>query len=190
MSADILQARREARRRKILENSENRLRRITGKSEIKENIGEGEEEKYAATEVILNGRVDYEKKDCSYLPSPVQIAGDFLPAGNTHAEQSNSTLPDISVEEEPVSSQSSNQQPSNLLYISIAMLLRLLLELDSLSFCGNSMVVAFLILKCTFIGVYGLSIPETSRFLGSLLVLSGISPQKNKTADTFYNHYI
>ncbi|KAG8298922.1 uncharacterized protein LOC124361772 isoform X2 [Homalodisca vitripennis] len=179
MSADILQARREARRRKILENSENRLRRITGRNEVKESLDEDGEVKNATSEVLLNGKVNYGKMDCSYFPSQAQIpAGDTLPAGILHSEQLNPSLSEMSVDEEVSSQSTTLHQPSSMFYISMAVLFRLFLEFDVLYLCGDSMVIAFLVMKCGVICVYGSFIPESSRFLGSLLLLSGISPQK------------
>lgn len=40
------------------------------------------------------------------------------------------------------------------------------------------MVLAFMLTKCGVLGVYGVPIPESSRFFGNLLLLSGIPSQK------------
>ncbi|XP_054269632.1 uncharacterized protein LOC128990970 [Macrosteles quadrilineatus] len=181
MSTDSLLVRREARRRKILENSENRLKRITGKDDT--------EKTETTTHLEENGFVSF--------------SGNFISNGSVKQQQE--TVPcsipprawvEESYNESSISEQfeflsstsgliendkhSASYLPSNLVYISMAILFRLSIELDSHFICANNLVIAFLLTKLAVCSFFGLPIPETSRFLGSLLLLSGISSQKIK----------
>lgn len=211
MSADLIAARREARRRKILENSERRLIQIAGKSE--------------SNVVDIDSGNNEHKVNGSLMTCSTTKCADRLPNGlvrtlldndeqepylrlkenlKQFANEDDDGTSDFMQSRTVKSNSASSGEQSNVqriqqssgyqkwfhhvLLIIFAAMSRILLGFQLGHLIGTNVLVPFImvvVLRLTL--TYQSMLVASSGMFGAILLLSGISPQKLKVSMTFFN---